>query len=346
MGLTPSEVDELLGAWALDLLDDRTRADVESVLAEEPALARRAYTLRDAAGWLGAPLATSPPADLRASVLDRAARRRPAGAVVGGPEEPASPPAVYRAQVERLHRLLLDLPSQAWAEPAIPYPWTVHGLVGHLVAVERYFEGLVDGRSDHPADEADHLAMTEPTVAAELLRSPAETVAAWHDTATAVLDALARDGDAVPAGDAELSLHGIPMTLDGALVVRAFELWTHADDIRRAAGLAPVDPPPEEVRTMADRSVRALPFLSYLASPLPAGATARIVLTGRGGGTWDLTAVEERAAGGPVVTIVADAVGYCRLASRRLEPDELAPAVRGDAELAGQLFEAARSLAV
>ena len=77
-------------------------------------------------------------------------------------------------------------------------------------------------------------------------------------------------------------------TRDDAIVVRAFETWIHTDDLRRVAG--------------GTRGARARPrhlaLMSDLAGADPAaraggcaarehdGKTARLVLTGDGGGDW------------------------------------------------------------
>ena len=69
---------------------------------------------------------------------------------------------------------------------------------------------------------------------------------------------------------------------------------------------------------------------------------ARIVLTGPGGGTFDLD--------GPgtvrTVTLVADIVDYCRTAARRIDIEELPKIVEGDRDQAHALLTAARVLAV
>ena len=48
--------------------------------------------------------------------------------------------------------------------------------------------------------------------------------------------------------DAEVAVHGMRLPLGVLLVVRAFELWVHENDIRRAAGLPPSVPDPPMLR--------------------------------------------------------------------------------------------------
>jgi len=73
-----------------------------------------------------------------------------------------------------------------------------------------------------------------------------------------------------------------------------------------------------------------------------------LVLTGPGGGTWDV-AIGRGADGHPGqegVAIVADAVGFCRLAANRVTPAELGPHITGDEGRAVSVLAAASTLAL
>jgi len=78
---------ELLGAWALDALDDAERARVDDLVARDPEVAREARSLRETAAVLGAAAAVAPPEALRDAVLAEVARTAqvPAGAGGSGP---------------------------------------------------------------------------------------------------------------------------------------------------------------------------------------------------------------------------------------------------------------------
>jgi hypothetical protein len=99
--------------------------------------------------------------------------------------------------------------------------------------------------------------------------------------------------------------------------------------------------------------VRALPLGMLLAGYDAGGATAKVVLTGPGGGTWLQPLGGQPAAGGPDraatgapdVTVVADVVDFCRLAAQRLDPDGLRAEIEGDAEVARKVLVAAQVFA-
>jgi hypothetical protein len=104
--------------------------------------------------------------------------------------------------------------------------------------------------------------------------------------------------------------------------------------------------------------------MTRLAARLLPGAAVRagmagpgrlhLVLTGPGGGTWDLEwdpewDPETASAGHPgpaEVSIVADAVGFCRLVSDRMTPAELDPYIAGDRDQAAGVLTAAATLAL
>jgi len=92
---------------------------------------------------------------------------------------------------------------------------------------------------------------------------------------------------------------------------------------------------------MADLSLHSLfPILSFLA-PHQSSRSARVVLTGPGGGVWRLGAQVDE----PDVRLVVDIVDWCHVAARRAEVDEIELTMIGDADLARDLLAAARILA-
>jgi uncharacterized protein (TIGR03083 family) len=274
-------------------------------------------------------------------VLDAAGDRRPAGRP-HPPVDPVDPLTSFRRRIAALREVLGSAPAGGWDRRAAPYEWTVHGLVGHLVGVERYLGGLLGlWPFDPVGPEHDHLGVTEPFVARTGGADPRVTVAEWTGLAATVADHAERLG--AGGREATIAFHGLAFTIDDVLALRAFEVWTHAEDVRRALrlDLAPGLPEPGELRTMADLSLRHLFPATLLTAPHQSSRSARFVLTGPGGGVWRLGA----AAGAPDVRVVADVVDYCHMAARRMAPGDLAADVSGDEDLALDLLAAAQLLA-
>ena len=70
-------------------------------------------------------------------------------------------------------------------------------------------------------------------------------------------------------------------------MVRAFELWTHEEDIRRATGRPVADPDAATLSRMTGLATALLPAGVARAGRDRPGPV-RLVLTGPGGGTWDV----------------------------------------------------------
>ncbi|MGD9701327.1 MAG: maleylpyruvate isomerase family mycothiol-dependent enzyme [Acidimicrobiia bacterium] len=332
------QVDELLGAWALDALDESARDEIDRDIAMYPELVRRSDAMRHVTALLGESLAGAPPADLRDRLLSAATARSAESRVTA-----STPLEVFAHQVAALRALLTSLSPDDWQAEAAPYAWTVHGLVAHLLVIEKYTAQQLGlgGTGAYAADE-HHLALGTDEIRDELARPPRDTVEAWDRRATSTLEQLHSSPDV----DAELpvTMHGWPFTVGSVLIARGFELWTHADDIRRATGRSLEAPCAADLRAMSSFSVASLPLLVSVVAPDVPVRPARVVLTGAGGGTFDLPAgssPEQRQ-----LTIVTDLVDYCRLVARRIDPDELDATVEGDGELAGALFAAARVFAM
>lgn len=333
MDLSSEEMDGLLTAWALDALDPATAAQVERMVVDQPGLAERAAELTEVAALLGESMARTPPPDLRAGLL--------AAAAASGPElvEPADPVAVFTSQIESLALLLPTIDDADWTLRAAPYRWTLHGLVAHLLVIERYTAAQLGLAPAVPDGDANHLEMGRSIIEAQVVGPAAATITAWTDRARATVAALRSD----PAVDLDraVAFHRYPFTVASVLIARAFETWTHADDIRRAVRRAVEAPSAGDLRTMSQLSVTSLPSILPLVDPAIDFGGARVVLTGDGGGTFDLGDPQRRDA-----VVVADVVDYCRHAARRLSIDDLAPTIEGDEVTARRLLAASRVFAV
>jgi uncharacterized protein (TIGR03083 family) len=279
------------------------------------------------------------PAGLRERVMAASLLAREAGQPVPAVPVISGAEAFGRA-ADAFYGLLAALDEQDWARPALR-GLDVQGLTGHLIGVEEDIQRAMAG--DPAMADTDHVSSTQDAAVRQAGRSPALTMRDWRRAADRTLEqARARDG-----GTERIAVHGIRLPLDDLLVVRAFELWVHENDIRRCAGLAPSLPDPPVLRLMSDLAVRMLPFAAARTG-LREPVNVHLVLTGPGGGTWDLAVGQEADGQGPGqdVMIVTDAVGFCLLAANRTTPAELGPHVTGNAGRAAEVLAAASTLAL
>ena len=333
MELNRDQAAELLGAYALDALDAPEADAVERALVSFPELRAELARLGTAVGAMASADAAPPAGGLRERVLDVTRR---------APRPPAPPPdllPLYRRQVAELAAVLDTVPDRAWSRDTAA-GWTIHELVAHLVGVEAYVASRLDLGDfvPQPGTEHDHVGMTVPIIDAERARHPSETRRSWERSAWAVVGLLEASGPDLL--ERRIDLYGIPTSARTALVARMFELWTHADDIRRALGRPLVDPDPERLAAMSDVAARSLPTGMTLSGTARPGRSAKVVLLGEGGGTWTVPLALGETEGPPDVTVVADVVEFCRVASTRLAPEAIDHDVEGDAELAREVLRA------
>jgi uncharacterized protein (TIGR03083 family) len=275
------------------------------------------------------------PAGLRERVLGASLRSRAVGRPAPDVPELSAAEAFSRA-ADAFYGLLCALDDDDWSRPALR-GLDVQGLVGHLIGVEYDVHRAL--RGDPEVAGADHVGSTQAAAERQAGRHPAQTRAEWRRAADATLE-LVRAGDLA----ADVAVHGLRLPVHALLVARAFELWTHENDIRLAAGLPPSVPDAPALRLMCELAVRLLPYAAALAG-VPGAADVHLVLTGPGGGTWDV-AVGGRPPDPVTVSIVTDAVGFCRLAANRVTPGELDVHVTGDPGRAAGVLAAASVLAL
>jgi uncharacterized protein (TIGR03083 family) len=130
---------------------------------------------------------------------------------------------------------------------------------------------------------AGHVESTQPAATRQAGRSPARTRAEWRRAADRTIDLIRAAGDF----RAEVAVHGMRLPLGMLLVIRAFELWIHENDIRQAVALPPSVPDASTLRLMTEAAARLLPHAAARIG-LREPTTVHLVLTGPGGGTWDI----------------------------------------------------------
>ena len=281
--------------------------------------------------------AADPPAALRAETLAAAMADRPAGTSIAA-AEPCTPLEAYRRGADDLHALLATLRPEEWDRAAHPEYGPVRSIVAHLVGIEQLALVWVGGGVDPHA--GNHVDSTRALVDELAAVDPAVVVARWR-ASTRELEAACHAVD--PA--TPIVAHDIPTDVDGLLVLRTFELWAHAHDIAVATGRTPPELDPARLALMSTRLMAALPFALALRGTTRTARTARLVLTGPAGGTYDVPLDPGDATGDPDVTIVVSATDICLVAARRLAPAAAPVAVEGDAELADVVLAATDAFA-
>ena len=282
-----------------------------------------------------APQGAALPAGLRERVLAASLRARAAGRAAPVPPE-ISPAEAFSRTADAFYETLGLLDGRQWTTPALR-GLDVQGLVGHLTGVEEDVHRCLAG--DPAVAVASHVESTQPAADRQAGRLPAQTRAEWRRAADRTMD-LVRAADL----RAEVALHGLRLPIGLLLVFRAFEVWVHDNDIRRAVDLPPSVPDASTLSLMTSGAVGLLPYAVTMASPSEP-LSVHLVLTGPGGGTWDI-AVGQGTAAPAAVTIVTDAVGFCWLAANRVTPAGLDSHVTGDQEGAAAVLAATTTLAL
>lgn len=328
--LTASEVEALLGAYALDACDPEEVASIQVVLARRPDLAREADRLVRVAAWLGATDAVEPSGRMRADVLGAALARR------SGPVDPVID--VYVSLAERLEQAIFELPDHA-LDVVTPNGLSAHDLVVHMAAQESLLAQHVGEGTIDDLDEDDVVTRTRALLHRFAGRDLDDAVTLWRDSMEV------NRAWAVAHPDGTAIWQGLELSRDDTMLVRSFEAWVHTDDLRGVAGKPGTRPEVRHLSLMSDLARRILPLALAVAGREHDGKTARLVLTGPGGGDWLVPMHAGVAADDPDVTVTADVVDWCLLVGDRIEPGALRVAVDGDETLGRDLLMAAPALA-
>ncbi|WP_219470472.1 hypothetical protein [Nonomuraea rhizosphaerae] len=256
--------------------------------------------------------AVAPPPRLREAVLSKARlRRSPAEEAVAAVAVP------YAQQVALMDELLAELSVPQWDAPMAKHG-TVRGMVEHLAANDARVARFMG------VPEAGRLTAHRR----------------WREQAGSLLERVSGSNDVLLGVEVELAGAGSARgPLRDALVQRTFETWTHADDIRSATARSAAPPAGEHVRLIVEFGLAMLP--RALKGPHK-DASATIVLTGPGGGTW--TVPLSPTADHVAVVVSADAVHFCKLLANRWPPESFPYAAEGDPWLARELMRAAATL--
>ncbi|WP_043633744.1 maleylpyruvate isomerase family mycothiol-dependent enzyme [Nonomuraea candida] len=240
---------------------------------------------------------------------------------------------------------LHDLEPADWRKEAVP-GWAVHDLASHVLGdfygrLARDRDGYREGPGFAPGETLERF----------IHRINQEWVDAWTRVSpaalTGTLDVIGRqtveffeaaDLGAPSLGVSWAGIDPAPMWLDSARDLTEF--WTHRQQIRHATG-QPTDPDPQLLSVVLDTFMRALPH-TLRETTAPIGTQLQMVVDGPAGGTWTVTAAQDRwtlaepAAGRPAAVVHLDAETAWRLCTRGIQPDTAIRRARieGDRELA------------
>ncbi len=286
-----------------------------------------------------------PPSTLRARVLDTidVAGHAPmpgAWADTTVSEQTNAVLAFVRTAAE-LSELLADLAPDEWEKHTVTPAGSVRGLAIHLLGIERYALGQLGRRPalDAP-NRADHFPISRSAARDADQLTNDEIARAWWLEALEVTRACAELGPSAP-----VTLHHLPADVRGFLIVRTFELWTHGDDIRRANGRRLSSLDADRLALMSNGLVDVLALGMAFEGTEQPGRTARITLTGPGGGTFDIALAAGEPIGAPDTSVTMSVLDLCRVAARRLPIESAYMTVEGDHSLVEPMLAGAQAFA-
>jgi uncharacterized protein (TIGR03083 family) len=326
---------EAAALLALDALDDAER-DPHLTRADDTVLA----DFRQVAAALAEAVAEDAPADLRATVLAAARAKRPIGRPLVDPGK-LTPVEAFLRTVGGLHAVLADLTDAEWLLPTALVYGRVRDVVAHLTGVEEGLLGVLGhGETPDPVTWSDHQSATAVWVTSLAHLDTTLLLQRWVRSARRLAEVAA-----TLATDRVVAVNDVPAGVSGMFVLRTFEVWTHHEDICRATGrpLPTLDPP--RLRVMSGELIDALPVALAMQGNARPNRTMRLVLTGGGGGTFDRPMAFDTAPGSPDTVIVTNVVDFCRVAARRIAPEQLTATIEGDRELADLVLAAAGAFA-
>lgn len=238
----------------------------------------------------------------------------------------------------------LDIPADAWERDTDLPGWRVRDILAHLVHLERVLvegEEVINGTEDAPVP-SDY---TNAGVDA-LRNEPVATLRADLDRLVAArfedLAELPEDGSSSPVRTPA----NAPWDTETLLRNRAFDMWMHEQDIRRAIDAPGNLDSPGAHLTVTVLSM-ALPFVVGKKAKAPIGSRVRFVVTGPVAVDSVIVVGEDGRArandgsdGEPDVTITMDTESFVVLGGGRRGPDQVDLKIEGNTELGQQIVSA------
>jgi len=248
---------------------------------------------------------------------------------------------IWRTSLDDLIALVGPLDDTAWTQPTPCPGWTVGDVVAHIIDLEAHFSG--QPRPDHQPDfgrlphvSTDMQQFIEIGVDARRGSTPAQLRAELHDV-TERRTAQLRDADL--RQPVMWFVGEIP--LEHLLGMRAFDIWTHEQDIRSALNL-PGGLDSAGARVAWSRIRDTLPFI--WGKKVGASQTLRVVVTPPGpSGELTLAPVGDRIGYDDSATPEIELeLTFADLAARgagRITAETMTATVVGDEELAQRFLQ-------
>lgn len=225
-----------------------------------------------------------------------------------------------------------DLTDADWARPTECPEWSVKDQYSHILGIERWLLGEAsDGERRTMANTSLDVEAFRGRRGAEILTDLRGVI----DRRVAVLESGAEDlteivetpfGRQMPRGD--------------FMGFRAFDVWMHEQDVRRAVGRpGNLDAPAAECAARILGG--ALPFVIGKRAAAEPGQSVVVETSGR---SWRIEVGEDRQArmsdddGDPSVRLVMDWETFVRLGGGRVGAADAVVEVMGDAELARRVL--------
>ncbi|MFZ0324485.1 MAG: maleylpyruvate isomerase family mycothiol-dependent enzyme [Actinomycetes bacterium] len=262
----------------------------------------------------------------------------------------------YVEALTAMRDLAAELRDDEWPLPTDLPGWSVQDNVAHVAAVEDELAGRP--LPEHLPDYSVLSHVTNPfaehmEIGVDARRGvrPADLVDELRALVAERVGQLSEVGD-----DPEALVPG-PMgtqrPVGRALGIRAFDVWAHEQDVRRATGR------PERLSGLAslaalERIVSALPIVVSKEAGLPAGSVVRFEIEGPGPFETSLTvdvvvdaeglgrvvANDQPGTATPGVTLALDFATLAHLSCGRCRPDQCVVTVTGDPDQAACVLDA------
>jgi uncharacterized protein (TIGR03083 family) len=253
--------------------------------------------------------------------------------------------AGYLDALTGMRSLAHEVDLDRWGEPTDLPGWSVQDEFSHVASIESALLGRTDPEHEPDYDKLPHCGddwvkrHMERGVDLRRERSPKDVRTELDEVIAERLVEVAQlpdDPDELVPG-----VLGKPRPVGGVVPIRAFDIWAHEQDVRRAVGLEQrlTGPAAEASR---DRILLALPDVVSGAG-LQEGSTVRWVVTGPLDFEAAVTVTDD---GGVAVdeetpadaTMVMDWSTFAVLACGRAEPSHVRVSVEGDVSLAERVL--------